>query len=166
MERNDGRGRTTHRLSEIRKHELFEYRGHAACLLPLSLYPLMRYRMDAEETQEYMRTDRGAYMAAVYAEVVEHGPIAVSELSNPGKRSGNWWGWGVGKAALEHLYRSGLVAIAGRRGFERLYDIAERVIPRAALDAKRSRTSELVSFPVLFCEAFVASLYGLRTVGS
>jgi uncharacterized protein YcaQ len=81
-----------------------------------------------------MRSERGAYMTQVYAEVAERGPIAVAELSDPGKRSGTWWGWGKGKATLEHLYNSGLVAIAGRRGFERLYDIAERVIPQAALD--------------------------------
>ncbi|MDP9238880.1 MAG: winged helix DNA-binding domain-containing protein [Chloroflexota bacterium] len=118
-----------------RKRELFEYWGHAACLLPIALYPLVRYRMHSEETREYMRSERGAYMAKVYAEVAERGPIAAAGLSNPGRRSGNWWGWGEGKATLEHLYNSGLVAIAGRRGFERLYDIAERVIPRAALDA-------------------------------
>lgn len=118
-----------------RQRELFEYWGHAACLLPISLYPLVRYRMHTEETQEYMRSERGAYVAKVYAEVAEAGPIAVAGLSNPGKRSGNWWGWGTGKATLEYLYNSGLVAIAGRRGFERLYDIAERVIPKAALDA-------------------------------
>src|ERR1700687_5720794 len=82
-----------------------------------------------------MRSERGAFVSKVHAEVAERGPIAAAELSNPGKRSGNWWGWGDGKAALEHLYNSGLVAIAGRRGFERLYDITERVIPRAALDA-------------------------------
>lgn len=118
-----------------RKRQLFEYWGHAACLLPLSLYPLVRYRMHAEETKEYMRSARGAYMAEVYAEVAERGPLAAAALSNPGKRSGNWWGWGDGKATLEHLFNSGLVAIAGRRRFERLYDLAERVIPRAALDA-------------------------------
>lgn len=118
-----------------RTRELFEYWGHAACLLPISLYALVRYRMHTEQTQAYMRSERGAYMAKVYAEVAERGPIAAAELSNPGKRSGHWWGWGSGKATLEHLYNSGLVAIAGRRGFERLYDLAERVIPRAALDA-------------------------------
>jgi len=117
------------------KRELFEYWGHAACLLPLSLYPLVRYRMHTEHAQEYLRSKRGAKTAKVYAEVAERGPIAAAELSNPGKRSGNWWGWGEGKATLEYLYDSGLVAIAGRRGFERLYDIAERVIPKAALDA-------------------------------
>ena len=118
-----------------RKRELFEYWGHAACLLPISLHPLVRYRMHTEDTQEYMRSARGTYVAKVYAEVAERGPIAAAELSDPGKRSGNWWGWGDGKAALEYLYNSGLVAIAGRRGFERLYDIAERVIPRSTLDA-------------------------------
>jgi uncharacterized protein YcaQ len=117
-----------------RKRELFEYWGHAACLLPMSLYPLMRYRMHSEMTQEYMRSERGAYMAKAYAEVAERGPISVGGLSSPGKSSGKWWGWSTGKSTLEHLYDSGLLAIAGRRGFERLYDIAERVIPPAALE--------------------------------
>ena len=119
------------------KRELFEYWGHAACLLPVSLYPLFRYRMDKHRdwTEKFMRSPRGAYMAAAYAEIAERGPIAASELSKAGKRKGNWWGWSVGKLTLEHLYDTGLLAIAGRRGFERLYDLAERVIPRAARDA-------------------------------
>lgn len=133
------------------KRELFEYWGHAACLLPISLYPVVRYRMDrhTEKTREYMRSERGAYMTKIYAQVAERGPIAAGELSDPGKtapdrppppgsspsaRRGKWWGWGAGKATLEHLYDSGLLAVAGRRGFERLYDLAERVIPQAALD--------------------------------
>lgn len=119
------------------KRDLFEFWGHAACLLPLSLYPVMRYRMHADETIEYMKTPRGAYLASVYAEVGERGPLAASDLSDPGERNSKWWGWGRGKMGLEHLYNAGLVAIAGRRGFERLYDLAERVIPRAALDAER-----------------------------
>jgi hypothetical protein len=120
------------------KRELFEYWGHAACLMPIGLYPLVRYRMHADETREYMRSARGAYMAKVYDEVAERGPIAAAELRDPGQRGKGWWSWwatGNGKATLEHLYDSGLVAIAGRRGFERLYDLCERVIPRAAFEA-------------------------------
>ncbi|MGH7713245.1 MAG: DNA glycosylase AlkZ-like family protein, partial [Gemmatimonadaceae bacterium] len=120
------------------KRELFEYWGHAACLMPMALYPLVRYSMHADETREYMRSKRGSYMAKVYAEVAERGPIAAGELADPGKTSKGWWSWwatGNGKATLEHLYDSGLIAIAGRRGFERLYDLAERVIPRSARDA-------------------------------
>lgn len=117
--------------------ELFEYWGHAACLLPIALYPLVRYRMDKhrEATEAFMRTARGEYMKTALAEVAERGPIAASELTNPGKRSGKWWAWGAGKATLEHLFDTGLLAIAGRRGFERLYDLTERVIPATALEA-------------------------------
>jgi uncharacterized protein YcaQ len=119
------------------KRELFEYWGHAACLLPVSRYPLFRYRMDKhrEWTDKFMRSRRGAYMAKAYAEVAERGPLAAAELAAPGKRSGNWWGWSIGKLTLEHLYDTGLLAVAGRRGFERLYDVAERVIPRAVREA-------------------------------
>ena len=117
--------------------ELFEYWGHAACLMPVSLYPFLRYRMDqrAEWTRKHMASRRGAYIAKAYAEVAERGPLAAADLSDPGRRSGNWWGWSSGKRALEQLYDAGLLAIAGRRGFERLYDLAERVIPRAAREA-------------------------------
>jgi uncharacterized protein len=145
------------------RRELFEYWGHAACLMPISLYPIMRYRMHwhTERMQEYMRSGSGAYMAKVYAEVTELGPLAAAELSIPGKRSGNWWGWGSGKAALEQLYDAGLVAIAGRRGFERLYDIAERVIPRAALDAPSPPREEAMK--QLICLG--AKAYGVGTFG-
>jgi uncharacterized protein len=118
------------------KRELFEYWGHAACLLPTSLHPLLRYRMDRhrEPTEEYLKSPRGAYLASVLAEVGERGPMGAGDLSEPGERSSRWWGWGRGKSALEYLFNAGYLAIAGRRGFERLYDLADRVIPRAILE--------------------------------
>ena len=42
------------------------------------------------------------------------------------------WGWKPAKRALEHLFAAGEVAIAGRQGFQRVYDLPERVIPQAA----------------------------------
>jgi uncharacterized protein YcaQ len=145
------------------KRELFEYWGHAACLLPISLYPIVRYRMDkhTEHTHKYMRSKRGAYMAKAYAEVAERGPITAAELSNPGQRSGKWWGWGTGKATLEYLYDAGLVAIAGRRGFERLYDLTERVIPRPALEAPAPSREDAIK--QLICLA--ARACGVGTFG-
>jgi uncharacterized protein YcaQ len=149
------------------KRELFEYWGHAACLLPMSLYPLFRYRMEKhrEWTQRFMRTARGAYMARAYAEVAERGPIGASELSEGGKRSGNWWGWSVGKRTLEHLFDTGLVAVAKRRGFERLYDLADRVIPKAARDAPAPpREQAMKELIVLAAQAYgVGTVEDLRT---
>ena len=144
-----------------RERELFEYWGHAACLLPVALYPLLRYRMRADQAREYMRSERGAYMARVYAEVAERGPITAAELSDPGTRSGSWWNWGRGKTALEYLYDAGLVAIADRRGFQRRYDLAERVIPRAALDAPVPPHQEAMKR--LICLG--AQAYGVGTFG-
>ena len=148
------------------ERELFEYWGHAACLMPISLYPLVRYRMHKhhERTQQYMRSDAGRYMARVYAEVAERGPITAAKLADPGKRSKGWWSWwgsGNGKSALEHLYDAGLVAIAGRRGFERTYDLSERVIPNSALDAPAPPREEAMK--QLICLG--AKAYGIGTLG-
>src|SRR5215471_15732171 len=57
------------------RRELFEYWGHAACLLPISLYPLLRYRMRADLAWEHMRTHDGGDAARAYEEVAERGPL-------------------------------------------------------------------------------------------
>ena len=116
--------------------EMFEYWGHAACFLPIDLYPLMRWRMDNQvDAWSGLGRKRTRFMEEVYRELAERGPLAAGELSKGGKSTGPWWGWSDGKEALELLFRQGRVAIAGRRNFERLYDVSERVLPRAVLDA-------------------------------
>jgi len=116
-----------------RTRELFEYWGHAACFLPIELYPLMRWRMDNQrEAWSRLSRTQKAFHEAVHREVAARGPIAAGELSIGGRSTGPWWGWSRGKLALELLFRQGRLAIAGRRNFERLYDLPERVIPDAA----------------------------------
>jgi hypothetical protein len=119
------------------RRELFEYWGHAACFLPIDLYPLMRWRMDNQRLNwAGLRAKQKAFIDEVYAEVAEHGPMSAGELSMAGKSTGPWWGWSKGKHAIEMLFRQGRVAVAGRRNFERLYDIPERVIPDAVRRVK------------------------------
>ncbi len=120
------------------KRELFEFWGHAACYMPVALYPYFRWRMDCQLQADHWtkaepRVKR--YVEAVYSDVAERGPLGASEVKGAGKAKGNWWGWSDGKRAIETLYRQGRVAISGRRGFERLYDIRERVIPKSVLEA-------------------------------
>jgi uncharacterized protein YcaQ len=45
------------------------------------------------------------------------------------------WNWKPAKMVLEALWDSGRLVIAGRRSFQRLYDLTERVIPKHVLDA-------------------------------
>ncbi|GAB6091187.1 hypothetical protein JCM12856_27810 [Spirochaeta dissipatitropha] len=46
-------------------------------------------------------------------------------------RSGEagWWNWKPAKIALEHLFHQGRITVVHRRGFQKVYDLSERVLP-------------------------------------
>lgn len=52
-------------------------------------------------------------------------------------------GLGPAKAALEFLWRSGELAVVRRNGFEKIYDMPERVIPKALCAARPSHRQML-----------------------
>jgi uncharacterized protein YcaQ len=118
-----------------RRRTLFEYWAHAASFLPLDVFPLMRWRMN--EATRYTNIYRGIaafarrkrrFLDSVLREVERRGPVTAGELE-PGGGKGSWWGWSDTKRALEFLFWAGAVTTATRRGFERVYDLTERVIP-------------------------------------
>ncbi|MCO4055640.1 MAG: winged helix-turn-helix domain-containing protein [Bosea sp.] len=126
-----------------RKRRLFEYWGHEASLLPVSMQPLFRWRMARARCGEGIYAglarfgrERGDLVALVRQEIAARGPLAASELSHQHKGEGGWWGWSDGKRAVEWLFWAGILTTATRRGaFERVYDLTERVLPRAVLEA-------------------------------
>ena len=132
--------------------QYFEYWAHEASLLPLRLHPLMRWRMERAKrfigfNPGYVTRIRGdrAYLRKVLREVADRGPIAAGDLDDPGERSGPWWGWHRGKEAIEYLFRTGEVTAAGRRGgFERVYDLAERVIPADIIAAPTPKEADAI----------------------
>jgi uncharacterized protein len=123
-----------------RRRTVFEYWGHEASLLPVALHPLLRWRMERaargvgiyHELARWARRRR-PLLQTVLADVAERGPLVASELRNGTKGHGSWWGWSDGKRALEWLFWAGRVTTATRRGFERVYDVPERVLPAAVL---------------------------------
>jgi uncharacterized protein len=119
---------------------LFEYWGHEASLLPVALHPLLRWRMDraahdAWGGMQRINRDRPELVEQVLGVVRERGPIAASEVDERPRRAGPWWDWSDAKRALEFLFWSGRITSARRRGFERQYDLPERVLPRAVVEA-------------------------------
>ena len=121
-----------------RQRSLFEGWGHEASLMPVSLYPLFKHRMADTQPSErvaVLLNSEPSYIDLVLTEIQERGPLTVSELSDPGQRTGPWWGYNKGKIALEWLFSKGRLAIADRRNFTRVYDLAERVIPPEHLNA-------------------------------
>jgi len=119
---------------------LFEYWGHEASLLPVDLQPLLRWRMARWQQEAWggmrrIAAERPEVVRRVLAEVRDRGPLTAREIEHAGERpSGGWgWNWTEAKLALEHLFWAGEVTAAARRGFERLYDLPERVLPAQVL---------------------------------
>ncbi len=130
----------TRHLDEAAHHparrRLFEYWGHEASLVRLDLHPALRWRMARARDGlgiygglARFRAERPDFIAHVLTEIAERGPLSARELSEGGREAGSWWGWSDGKRALEYLFWAGLVTTQARRGFERVYDLPERVIP-------------------------------------
>lgn len=127
--------------SQGRQRKLFEYWGHEASLLPVELYPLMRWRMQRASQGEgiyqqlatFGREERPT-IARVLQAVRDQGALGAGSLSTRQERAGPWWDWSAEKHALEWLFAAGEVTVSGRRGFERLYDLPERVLPSSIIN--------------------------------
>ncbi|WP_047305532.1 winged helix-turn-helix domain-containing protein [Pseudomonas fluorescens] len=126
--------------SQGRQRTLFEYWGHEASLLPMSMYPLLRWRMQRARQGQGIYSqlarfgqERQITVRRVLEAIQEQGALGAGSLSTREERAGPWWDWSDEKQALEWLFAAGEVTVAGRRGFERLYDLPERVLPAAIL---------------------------------
>ena len=125
-----------------RRRQLFEYWGHEASLLPVECQPSLRWRMQRAKNGDgtwgnvaRFGRDRAAFCGEVLAEIHDRGPLGVSELGTGDHRKGSWWGWSESKIALEWLFWTGQITTHSRRRFERVYDLTERVLPQAIVDA-------------------------------
>ena len=129
------------RAAYARDRVLFEYWAHEASLVPLALQPLLRWRMARAQrgsgtygrVAETVRTRRSE-LDRVLAIIRERGALSAGELEG-GKGRGSWWGWSDIKLDLETLFWCGEVTTRTRRGFERVYDLPERVFPAAIVNA-------------------------------
>jgi uncharacterized protein YcaQ len=67
----------------------------------------------------------------VLGEIRERGPLGSRDFEGTG--SGGMWNWKPAKRMLDALWTAGQLAVRGRNGFQRLYDLTERVIPAEIL---------------------------------
>lgn len=125
-----------------RKRSLFEYWGHEASLLPLDAQPLFRWRMSRAEAGDGIwkgiarfARERGDYIEGILAEIEKRGPVTGGDFSTGPRGAPGWWSWSEGKRALEWLFWTGRITTLTRRGFERVYDLTERALPAAVVNA-------------------------------
>jgi len=113
---------------------LFEYWAHEACFVPIEDYRLMRHRMVDPSAMgwkynEKWLKERRQEVDSVLAHVREKGPVRSSDFERKDGQAGGWWEWKPEKRSLEVLFTTGELMIARRHNFQRVYDLAERVLP-------------------------------------
>lgn len=120
----------------LKQGRIFEYWAHEACLVPIEDYPLFKRRMEELRDQHWWgrKHDHDPELKeAVLAALREHGALPTRFFEGGG--GGGMWNWKPEKRILEDLFAAGEVVVSGRDGFQRLYDLPERVIPRVQLEA-------------------------------
>jgi uncharacterized protein len=156
----------------LRAGKLFEYWAHEACLLPVEDYPMHRWRMATFAESHPWRGNvferEPELTLQVLREIGERGPLGSRHFEGSG--SGGMWNWKPAKVVLEALHSAGRLAIAGRDGFQRLYDLPERVIPPELADGRVPTDDEYVRWATLrgveargaLTESAVAEMWRLK----
>ena len=149
---------------------IFEYWGHAASYLPMSDYrfyipTMLSFHNPTDAWYRGWGEKYGSYLDPVLKRIRAEGPKAARDFANPSQRTnGPWWDWKPAKAALEMLFWRGELMISERRGFERIYDLTERVLPTGT-DVRPPSPDELGRFMVrLGVEAHDGVFYALPKV--
>jgi len=137
-----------------RDRSLFEHWTHDAAVIPTEFFPHWRLRFDRDDRRlharwsEWQGTDYVDELERVIEHIRANGPCLSSDLlgeEGRGGPSGGWWNWHPSKTALEYNWRTGRLAVARREGFQKIYDLTERVLPEAAA-RPRPPLAETVDF--------------------
>lgn len=119
-----------------RDRGVFEHWTHDASVIPIEYFPHWRHRFarDRERLKdrwtEWHKHDFLAQLDAVRDRITVEGECKSGDLGgDEPRKSGGWWDWHPAKTALEYLWRVGEVSVIRRDGFQKVYDLTERVIP-------------------------------------
>jgi uncharacterized protein len=125
---------------------LWEHWTHDASILPARLHGVWQHRFRRDEERlhknwkSWFRDGYEAQFDNILNRIAQDGPVGTSDVGEGEVRGkGGWWDWHPSKTALEWLWRTGRIAVTRRDGFQKIYDLTERVIPephRAAVPAE------------------------------
>ena len=144
--------------------DVFEYWAHAAAILPIADFRFSlpyKHAIKSGQTHWYKTRDK-KLMGELLARIRSDGPIRSRDVeTNTTKRTG-WWDWKPAKKALEQMYMEGDLMVSDREGFQKIYDLTERVLP-SQVNSQMPSIEEFAEHIVdqqLRCHGF-ASLKGL-----
>lgn len=139
---------------QAKQKTIFEYWTHAMSYVPMKDYRFVLHRMKnfnkpKSNWLKYRYNQSKKYFKPVLERIYNEGMLSSSDFENTsGRKGGTWWEWKPVKTALEYLFWRGDLMVAERRGFQKYYDLTERVLP-GSIDASLPDTGELNRFFIL-----------------
>ncbi|MHA7773343.1 winged helix-turn-helix domain-containing protein [Roseibium sp. M-1] len=119
-----------------RDRHLFEHWTHDASVIPTEFFRHWRLRFNRDKDQlierwrNWHNNGFEGKLDDILRRISDHGPVTSATVGEDEERSnGGWWEWHPSKAALEFLWRTGELSVCSRDGFQKVYDLSERVIP-------------------------------------
>ena len=115
----------------VNERRIFEYWSHAAAFLPMSDYRYSLFRKDrlARGGSHWVRPNKKV-MKVVEERIRKEGPLRARDFKSIRKNTGGpWWEWKPAKEALERLFHEGRLMVSSREGFQKVFDLTERVLP-------------------------------------
>ncbi|MDH3376094.1 MAG: winged helix DNA-binding domain-containing protein [Gammaproteobacteria bacterium] len=114
----------------VKERKLFEYWFHAASWLPMRDFRFALPRMaKMNGERDWFKNRDSKLNRPILARVREEGPLRARDFEDTRKGKKQWWDWKPAKQALEQLFMQGELMVRGREGFQKVYDLPERVLP-------------------------------------
>ena len=124
----------------VEQRKIFEYWSHAAAYLSFDDYRYCLPRMHAiKQGQRHWYKKNVKLMNYVLQRITADGALQAKDFEEHTGYSGGMWEWGPIKQAIEHLFMQGDLLVTKRVSFQKVFDLAERVIPAHINTAKPSR---------------------------
>lgn len=148
----------------LRNGDIFEYWTHAAAFLPMADFRFSlpyKHAIKSGQTHWYKTRDK-KLMGELLARIRLDGPLRSRDIETNTKNRAGWWDWKPAKKALEQMYMEGDLMVCDRDGFQKTYDLTERVLP-SRINAQMPGMDEFAAHIVdrqLRCHGIV-SLKGL-----
>ena len=114
----------------VKQRLVFEYWFHAAAWLPMTDYRFALPRMATMngERNWFELSDR-KLTDSILRRIESEGPLRARDFADTREVNNGWWDWKPAKQALEQLFMRGELMVSGREGFQKVYDLSERVLP-------------------------------------
>ena len=114
----------------VAERKLFEYWSHAAAWLPMADYRYSLPRMhQLNGERHWFKGSNPGLMHEILARIAADGPLRARDFEDTRQSNSGWWDWKPAKQALEQLFMQGELMVSARQGFQKVYDLPERVLP-------------------------------------